>query len=160
GRFQTARQFSDALEALAVAAATTTTFPQPPGPREELRQAEHPPADTGLSEYPTHVLLGSLVDKVGPYLLPATPFALAAATWLIAVTSQSMSYGERETAYIAITLLIGLGIITALFGAVRRRLRQEALTRTNAQGETWLMRAAGDGRASLVRDLLARGAEV
>src|SRR5262249_48940165 len=65
GRSQTARQFSDALEALALAG-PTTTYPQLPGPREELRQAGHPLSATRLNEYVTR-----LQKKGFTYLLPA-----------------------------------------------------------------------------------------
>jgi serine/threonine protein kinase len=160
GRFRSARQFSDALGALATTTSTTampqalgtsiTAMPQALGSHEELRQQVSRLNATDSSKYM------SALQRGFPYLLAAGFFTIAGACSILMLTSDN--YRGILSPWIG--WLVFLGSLSILFGVVRRWVRQQDLIGKNKKGETWLMTAARQGHASFVKDLLARGADV
>jgi Protein kinase domain/Ankyrin repeats (3 copies) len=145
GRFRSAREFSDALGALAITT-STTALPPVRGSHEEMRQQASLLNATGRNKYVTFLLRGF------PYLLAATLFLAA---YCIFFSSVLEHYGPALPGW-----LVFLGVLSILFGFIRHWWRQGYLFGKNNKGETWLMWAALEGHASAMKDLLAQGAEV
>jgi hypothetical protein len=147
-RFRSARQFGDALAGLAVNTATHTSLPSPPSPPSEgLRQREQPPAAAGP---PTFLASRNWVTT----FLPMGLFALAGVCVVI-----GLLYTHSD-AYAVTAWLVAVGIILLAYERVLRWAKRNRIALRNRRGVTWLMAAVARGQVSLVKDLLARGAEV
>jgi serine/threonine-protein kinase len=142
GRYRSAGEFSDALAALTPSAPPAPTAPErdsPPAP-----PARTPPPGRDAPPW----------WQRPDALIAAALLALAGTCLVLGLMNQN---GEAYA--ITGTLLAVAGGVLAL-GAAVRWWRQLGLTSKNRAGETWLMAAAKRGQIGLVKDLLARGAEV
>jgi hypothetical protein len=146
GRFRSAREFGDALRALA--GAPTQALPQTAVSAEELVPRSPPVKAAGPSANVSLILTWIL------YLLPVGLFTLAGMCVVIGLITHD------KDAFAAMLWIAGLGAVLLGLLVVRRWSRQHDLIMKNRQGETWLMLVARTGHTSRVKDLLARGAEV
>jgi hypothetical protein len=140
GRFQSARQFNAALEAL-VLAGLSTAVPQAFVPLQGSQQPQPPLAVARLhdDDYMTYTQKGL------KYVVPAALLALAGACLLIGLLT------DKSHAYVVMLWLVALGSLPVLISVVQRK---------GEAGESSLMSAAKAGRALVVRVQLALGAEV
>jgi hypothetical protein len=148
-RFQSARQFNAALEALSLAGSATAVL-QPFAPPEESQQRQQPlpgapPHDDDYMAY---------IQKGAKYVVPPALLALAAVCLLIGLLN-----GNGDGYFFAF-LFVVVGCIPVLFSVARRWVQRRQLALKNEAGETWLISAAKAGNPSLVKAELARGAEV
>ncbi len=152
GRFQSARQFADALRTLSIPSSAVTTF-QPSVPQKELQKPSGPPVVAGgvPSWFPNPKALVT-------YLLPGALFAVAAVALLAGAITQAR-YMQDQFFALALWLLVAGGGIVAI-GLVSRWLLRQVLDTKNSEGETGLMIAARDGKIAVARGLSACGAEV
>jgi tRNA A-37 threonylcarbamoyl transferase component Bud32 len=150
GRFPIARQFADALAGLAV---STPSIALPPRAisQEELRQ----PSPASLAQLPGEYLTYTKI--AGLYVLPSFLLVVAAVCLIIGLLGKASHDGQ---AFGAAFWLAAAGSCPLLFIWGRQWLRQQRLTEKNRKGETWLMHAAESGQVSVVRVLLAWGAEI
>jgi hypothetical protein len=147
GRFRCAGEFIDALANLSVADPTASLSRTSPPPGEMRgRQSLLDPA--GVARFQQR-LQGALL-----HLLPPVLFGLAGVCLLIYLFSRNME------SLLAIVWLLGLGSATLLLSLMLQWWVHREMTTRNPAGETMLMRAAGEGNVSRVRNLLTRGAEV
>jgi hypothetical protein len=162
GRFRSAREFADSLAGLAVPVPTGTFAPGPaareaprlgPGQEETLPGQALPHGTASRKDIPRTDSWSDAPAKVVLYLLSPACFVFAGVCLLLGLSS--FTSREKE-AYFAAMMLAVIGSIPLVYSGVRR----QQLIEKNRNGETWLMEAVRSGRASVVKDLLARGAEV
>jgi serine/threonine protein kinase len=147
-RFQNARQFIDALRELTHTSPPLPAGVQPTAPRPELPQQERFPSTArASSQFPDRELLI-------PSLFSTVLFTLGGLSLVLGLQSKDHeSSGRLLGAAMVLVILSGLPWLIRVF-------RREALFSKNTMGQTSLMGAAKLGQVSLVRNLLARGAEV
>jgi hypothetical protein len=152
GRFQSARQFADALRTLAIPSSLATSL-QPSAPQKELHTqgASQIVAGRVPAWFPNRPTLIT-------YLLPGAFFALAAVALLAGGMTQSSSRQGDFFAFAIFLVIAGGALVVA--PRVWRWLEQQGIDSKNSKGETALMIAARDGKIAVAKDFLARGAEV
>jgi hypothetical protein len=145
GRYRSAGEFSNALAALALSpnvvnpapSATRPNLPPtPPAPAPATRQGAAP------------------WWQKPDVLITAALLALAGACLLLGL------WNRNADAYLAMFWLLTVAGLVAVCGPILRAWRRIELTSKNRAGETWLIAAARKGNFGLIKDLLARGAEV
>jgi hypothetical protein len=151
-RFQSARAFNAALEALSVAgaAAAATEVLQPAAPSEKSppRPESLPGAHDNQRDYVTYIRHGV------QYVVPPALMVLAAVCLVIGLLT-----GNKD-AYATAFWLVVAGCIPVLVSVAHWLGQRQQFSLKNRAGETWLITAAKAGNTMLVKAALDGRAEV